>query len=76
MGGEEFVIELWARIKPLVAKKDRLAAADAIISVCDEFGLADGLESATDLEKELSAAAKTYYGNDDDVEDEDDDYGW
>ena len=77
MGGEEFVIDLWARLKPLIAKKDRLDAADAIISVCDEYGLADGLETATDIDKELKAAVKTYYGDDlNDPDEEEDEYGW
>jgi len=56
---DEFIIELWARIKPLVQAKDRLDAADAIVAVCDEFGFLDELENHADLDNELRAAIKT-----------------
>lgn len=56
---DEFIIELWSRIKPLVHAKDRLDAADAIVSVCDEFGFLDELENHADLDGELQAAIKT-----------------
>ena len=70
---DEFIIELWSRIKPLVPAKDRLDAADAVIAVCDEFGVLDELEHHEDLDSELTAAIKTQIGDlyDEDVEYED-----
>lgn len=68
---DEFIIELWARIKPLIPSKDRLDAADAIISVCDEFGYLDELEHHQDLDGELTAAIRTQVG---DQYDEDEEY--
>jgi len=70
---DEFIIELWSRIKPLIPAKDRLDAADAVIAVCDEFGVLDELEHHEDLDNELTAAIKTQIGDlyDEDVEYED-----
>jgi len=68
---DEFIIELWSRIKPLVPSKDRLDAADAVIAVCDEFGVLDELEHHEDLDGELTAAIKTQIG---DLYDEDAEY--
>lgn len=72
-GGEEFVIELWAGIKPYVSKGDRENAAISVVSTCDMFGLADGLETAVDIDKDLKAAVKAHFGVEDD-EDLDDEY--
>ena len=71
---EDFIIDLWSRVKHLVPKKDRLDAADAIIAICDEYGYADGIELHEDLDSELHAAVKTYYGEYDEGEDEDYEY--
>lgn len=60
---DEFIIDLWNRIKPLVPAKDRLDAADAIIAVCDEYGFMDELEHHHDLDSELTAAIRTQAGN-------------
>jgi hypothetical protein len=71
---DEFIIELWSRIKPLVPAKDRLDAADAVVAVCDEFGVLDELEHHEDLDGELTAAIKTQLGelyDEDDAEYED-----
>ncbi len=61
---DEFIIDLWSRIKPLVPAKDRLDAADAMIAVCDEYGFLDELEHHQDLDSELTAAIKTQVGED------------
>lgn len=71
MNHDEFLIELWERVKPFVPRKDRLEAAEAIITVCDEHGYADGLESATDIDKVLNTAIKAYFELDDQDEEED-----
>jgi len=67
---DEFIVDLWSRIKHLVPQKDRLDFADALISICDEYGYADGIEYHADLDKELHAAVQTYYGGNDDEDDE------
>jgi len=68
---DEFIIELWSRIKPLVPAKDRLDAADAVVAVCDEFGVLEELEYHDGLDGELSAAIKTQL---DEEYDEDEEY--
>ena len=72
---DEFIIELWSRIKHLVPQKDRLDVADALISISDEFGYADGIELRADLDKELHAAVSTYFGEEDldDLEEKEED---
>lgn len=72
---DEFIIDLWSRIKPLILSKDRLDAADAIVAVCDEYGFLDELENRADIDPELRAAIKTQLGDDGfDEENEDEDY--
>lgn len=74
---DDFIVDLWARMKPLIAAKDRLDAADALISVCDEYGYADGIENHEDIDHDLRAAVKTHFGEDmDDDEYEEDSGGW
>jgi len=70
---DDFIVDLWARLKPLIPAKERLDAADALVAVSDEYGFADGLENIADLDRELKTAVKTYFG---DYEDEEDDGGW
>lgn len=72
MRGDDFIVDLWSRIKHSVPAKDRLDVADAIIAVCDDYGHADGIEQHEDLDKELYAAVKTYYGEYEDDEEYDD----
>jgi len=55
----DFIIEVWSRLKPLIPAKDRLDGADAVIAVCDEFGLLDELEHHEELDNELKAALTT-----------------
>ena len=73
---DDFIIELWTRLKDLVPQKDRLDAADSLISICDEYGYADGIELRADLDKELHAAVITYFGEEDleDLEETEDEY--
>ncbi len=68
---DDFIIDLWSRIKPLVPAKDRLDAADALIAVCDEYGFLDELEHHQDLDGELIAAIRTQVGE---AYDEDEEY--
>jgi hypothetical protein len=73
---DDFIVDLWSRLKPLVPAKDRLDAADALIAVCDEYGYADGIEEFQDLDRELKAAVKTHFGESEDDEDDAFDGGW
>ncbi len=73
---DEFIVDLWSRIKHLVPQKDRLDAADMLISICDEYGYADGIEHHVDLDKELHAAVQTYYGGNDEEYDEEKEYDY
>jgi len=72
---DDFIVDLWSRIKPLVPQKDRLDAADALVAICDEYGYADGIDMHMDLDKELHAAVQTYFG-DLDEDDEEEEYGY
>ena len=71
---DDFIIELWHRIKPHVQSKDRLDAADAMIAVCDDFGYLEELENHADLDGELQAAIKTLLGEEYDEDTEQDEY--
>ena len=71
---DDFIIDLWSRIKLLIPQKDRLDAADAIIAICDEYGYADGIDQHADLDKELHAAVQTYFGDYEDEDEEEYDY--
>lgn len=71
---DDFVVDLWSRLKPMIPAKDRLDAADALVSVCDEYGYADGIIDVEDLDKELKAAVRTHFGESED--EEDDGGGW
>ena len=55
----DFIIEVWSRLKPLIPVKDRLDGADAVVSVCDEFGILEELEHHENLDNELTAALRT-----------------
>jgi len=70
----DIIIELWSRIKPLVPAKDRLDAADAVVAVCDEFGVLEELEHHEDLDGELIAAIKTQLNEEYDEDEEYEDY--
>lgn len=72
---DDFIVDLWSRIKHLVPAKDRLEVADVLVSVCDEYGYADGIEDFEDLDKELRAAVKSHFSGFD-SEDEDEDYDY
>lgn len=72
MSDADLIIELWFRLKPFVAAKERVDAAEAIIAVFDEQGMADDLSDNVDnVDKQLAAAIKSYFGVDTDEEDDD-----
>lgn len=62
---ESFVIDLWSAIKSYIPKKDRVEVADVLVNILDEYGYADGLEDATDIDKDLLTAVQAYFGIDD-----------
>lgn len=69
---DDFIVDMWSRIKHMIPPKDRLDVADAIIAACDEYGYTDGIELRVDLDKELLAAVTTHFAMEND--DEDDEY--
>ena len=71
---DDFIVEVWSRLKHLIPAKDRLDAADAVIAVCDEFGLLEELEHHGGLDVELSAALKTQLDEEYSDEDEYEEY--
>jgi hypothetical protein len=64
----DFVIELWESMKPYISARERVHAADEIVSLFDAHGFGDGLENSVDLPAELRAAVIAHF----DLEDEDD----
>lgn len=60
----EFIIELWDALRLLIPPKERQAAADHLISIADEYGVGDGIDSAPDLDRCLAAAVQNHYGED------------
>lgn len=71
---DDFIVEVWSRLKHLIPSKDRLDAADAVIAVCDEFGLLEELEHHEGLDAELTAALKTQLDEEYTDEDEYEEY--
>ena len=63
----DFLIELWETLKPYINSKDKLHAADELISMCDAHGY-DEICDVVDLPADLRAAVVTHY----DLDDEDD----
>lgn len=60
----DFVIDLWGSIRELLPAKDRQQIADILVSVCDEYGFADGLSvSVSELDGELKAAVQSRMGD-------------
>ena len=58
----EMLAELWETIKPYIPARERMHAADELISFVDAHGLVDDLEVGVDhLPKELRAAVITLY---------------
>lgn len=71
---DEFVVDLWSRVKPFVSSKDRLEVAEAVVSVFDEYGFADGLDTTTDCDSVLQKAIDAYFGDEDAFDDNEDMY--
>ena len=62
----DFVVELWEAMKPYITARERMHAADELVSLFDAHGLGDGFEHSVDLPSELRAAVIAHY----DLEDE------
>lgn len=70
-----FLNELWNIVKPQISANDRQSIADALVELCDEHHMLDGVEHEADLlDSELSIAVKEHLGLDDEDEDDEDDY--
>ena len=67
----DMILDLWARMKPILPKKDRLEVADVLVAVMDDHGYADGLEDEQSLDTDLLAAVRSHYGIELDDDDED-----
>lgn len=52
----QVIIDVWHAVKPFIHAKERLDAADALVSVFDDYGFTDGIEEGDGLDKELKAA--------------------
>lgn len=73
----DFVIDLWGSIRELLPAKDRQQIADILVSVCDEYGLTDGLGmSVSELDGELKSAVQQHMGDEDDYHDDDRESDW
>lgn len=68
----DLILDVWGRLKPIIPQKVRLEAADALIAVFDDYGMADDLINEA-LDKELGAAVKSRFADAYDEDDEDDD---
>lgn len=70
----DFLIEVWSRLKPYINTKDRMDAADAFVAVIDEHAISDDIEEqiGSISDKHLKAALVSRYGYEDQDDDEDD----
>lgn len=69
------IIELWDGIKPFINKKERLVAADTLISLFDEYGYAEGIDEEHGLDSVLAAAVASRFGVIDEELDDESDWG-
>ena len=66
----EFVVELWEAMKPYITARERMHAADELVSLFDAHGLGDGFENSVDLPAELRAAVIAHYDFEEEDEEE------
>ena len=66
----EFIVEMWDKMKPYIIARERVNAADELVSLLDAHGIGDGFESNVDLPPELRAAVIAHYDYEDDEEEE------
>ena len=67
----EILVELWETMKPYITARERMHAADELISFMDAHGLVDDLDTDVEhLPKELRAAVITHYDIEPDEEEE------
>lgn len=73
----EFVLDLWEKMVSYIPAKERLAAAEMLIKVCDDFGFTEqDFYDIIDDNKILEAAHSRYFAEEmEDDYDEDDDWG-
>jgi len=68
----ETIVELWELLKPYITARERMGAADALVSFLDDHGIADDLEtSVAHLPKALRAAVITHFDIEPEEEEED-----
>jgi hypothetical protein len=69
----DFLVELWTRLKPFITQKERMDAADAFVAVVDEYAVSDDFEEQAPSisDKHLKAALISRYGCEDEDDDED-----
>lgn len=67
----DVIIETWSRMRSFIAAKDRLAAADQLVALLDDYDLLDELaEYDGHVDAQLSAAIKSHLALGEDDEDE------
>jgi hypothetical protein len=67
----DLMIEIWESLKPFIANKERLHAADVLVSVFDDYGYIDSELMAVGVDKFIDAAMLSHFGTNE--EDEEDD---
>lgn len=74
----DFLIEVWSRLKPFLGSKDRMDAADAYVAVIDEYAVSDDIEDqiSSISDKHLKAALVSRYGYEEDDDDDESDDSW
>lgn len=72
-GHVELITDVWDTIVSYIPSKDKLAAAEALIAVCDEFGFTKtDFYDIIDDNKILETAFSRYFAGEQDDEDDDD----
>ena len=74
----EVIFDIWEAFKPLVPAKERMAAAERLIKLCDDVGFQKtDIAELTENDKILETAFDIYFQDDEDEyydDDEMDDY--
>lgn len=71
----EFIVDMWNTLVTYIPAKEKLAAAESVIKLCDEFGFTSvDLYDIIDDNKILEAAHSRYFADEFDEDEFDDDY--
>ena len=71
----EQLFEMWENLKSYIPVKDRLEAGEVFIRMLDDSGMSsDDIEILVDVENTLQAALDTFFEDEEDLNDDEEDW--